>query len=128
MLRLALPLASFFALASPLLATPALASIPATTATGHAQLLKLFADWRAFNHPTIVRGRPDYGTAAMSAKAAGLPAFRERLARIDRTGWSASERGDYRLVEAEMNGLDFFVKSCAPGHAIRASIRRSSRK
>ena len=114
MLRLALPLASFFALAPPLLATPALASIPATTATGHAQLLKLFADWRAFNHPTIVRGRPDYGTAAMSAKAAGLPAFRERLARIDRTGWSASERGDYRLVEAEMNGLDFFVRVLRP--------------
>jgi hypothetical protein len=114
MLRFALPLASLLALAGPLVAAvPALAT-PATAASGHAQLVKLFADWRAFNHPAIVRGRPDYSAAAMSAKAARLPAFRRRLAAIDRTGWSATQRGDYRLVEAEMNGLDFFLRVLRP--------------
>ncbi len=95
-------------------ATPAPAASVARADTGHAQLVKLFADWRAFNHPTIVRGRPDYSAKAMAAKATGLAGFRRRLAAIRITGWSASERGDYRLVEAEINGLDFFFRVLKP--------------
>jgi hypothetical protein len=106
----AVPLASLLALAYPLATVPAPAAAPSTASMSHAQLVKLFVDWRAFNHPTIVRGRPDYGAAAMSEKAARLPSFRKRLAAIDRTGWSATQLGDYRLVEAEMNGLDFFPR------------------
>ena len=109
MLRIALGLA----LATPLLsAAPVMAAqAPAST---HQQLVGLFAEWRAFNHPAIVRGRPDYSEPAMAAKAAGLSAFKTRLAAIDQRGWSASERGDYRLVEAEMNGLDFFLRVLKP--------------
>ena len=54
------------------------------------QLVDLFADWRAFNHPRIVHGKPDYSAAAMAAKARALPAFQRRLAAIDTSGWSAS--------------------------------------
>jgi hypothetical protein len=43
-----------------------------------------------------------------------LTDFKRRLAAIDTTGWNASERGDYRLVEAEMNGLDFFLRVLEP--------------
>jgi uncharacterized protein (DUF885 family) len=103
------------ALATPLgaaAAAPAQAAAPA--ATGHAQLVTLFADWRAFNHPRIVHGKPDYSAAAMAAKARALPAFQRRLKAIDTKGWSASDRGDYRLVEAEMNGLDFFLRVLKP--------------
>jgi hypothetical protein len=95
-------------------ATPAPAAQVARADTGHAQLVKLFADWRAFNHPTIVRGRPDYSAKAMAAKAAALPEFRRRLSAIRNSGWNASERGDYRIVEAEMNGLDFFFRVLKP--------------
>jgi hypothetical protein len=95
-----------------LLSTPAAAAVPA--AVGHAELVRLFDDWRAFNHPAIVRGRPDYSARAMAAKATRLPQFRRRLAAIDTKAWSASERGDYRLVEAEMNGLDFFLRVLKP--------------
>src|SRR5262245_35743606 len=102
-LVLAVPLAS----ASPVIAAEA----PSST---HQQLVSLFADWRAFNHPSIVRGRPDYGPAAMAAKAAGLASFKQRLAAIDTSGWSASQKGDYRFVEAEMNGLDFFLRVLKP--------------
>jgi hypothetical protein len=114
MLRFAARLACLLSLASPLAASPALAAPPAGAESGHAQLVKLFTDWRAVNHPTIVRGRPDYGAAAMAAKARRLPEFRKRLAAIDRTGWSATQRGDFRLVEAEMNGLDFFLRVLRP--------------
>src|SRR6476646_3699018 len=105
MLRLALRLA----LAVPLVIPAPVIAAQASSASTHQQLVSLFAEWRAFNHPKIVRGRPDYGAAAMVAKATGLTAFKRRLAAIDTSGWSASEKGDYRLVEAEMNGLDFFL-------------------
>jgi hypothetical protein len=109
MLRFALALA---------LAVPLASAAPATAieirGSSHQQLVSLFADWRAFNHPTIVQGRPDYSAAAMTAKGAGLAAFKRRLAAIDTTGWSASQKGDYRLVEAEMNGLDFFLRVLKP--------------
>jgi hypothetical protein len=111
MLRFALLLA----LAAPVTvadAEPALALAPA--ATGHAELVRLFADWRAFNHPKIVHGRPDYSAAAMATKARGLVEFKHRLAAIDTSGWNASQRGDYRLVEAEMNGLDFLLRVLKP--------------
>src|SRR5678815_3275071 len=99
---LALALAVPLAAAAPVIAAEA----PAST---HQRLVSLFSEWRAFNHPSIVRGRPDYGPAAMAAKAAGLNTFKQRLGAIDTSGWSASQKGDYRYVEAEMNGLDFFL-------------------
>ena len=109
MLRIALALAAAapIAISAPVIA----AERPAST---HQQLVSLFAEWRAFNHPKIVRGRPDYGAGAMTAKAAGLTSFKQRLATIDTAAWSASEKGDYRLVEAEMNGLDFFLRVLKP--------------
>jgi len=84
------------------------------TASTDQQLVELFTDWRAFNHPAIVHGRPDYSAKAMAAKAGRLPQFRRRLAAIDPARWNASERGDYRFVEAEMNGLDFFLRVLKP--------------
>ena len=109
MLRFALALAFAVPLAAgaPVIAAEA----PAST---HQRLVSLFSEWRAFNHPSIVRGRPDYGPAAMAAKAAGLNSFKQRLAAIDTSGWSASQKGDYRYVEAEMNGLDFFLRVLKP--------------
>ena len=112
MFRILSPLALLGSLALGAAVSPAAAAAPA--ATGHAQLVQLFTDWRQFNHPAIIHGKPDYSAAAMSAKAARLPEFRRRLAAIDSRGWSASQRGDFRLVEAEMNGLDFFLRVLKP--------------
>jgi hypothetical protein len=115
MSRIALCIATALTFAAPFTAASAQAPAPAVRAqSSHAQLVKLFADWRAFNQPKITRGRPDYGAAAMAAMAARLLAFRHRLAAIDRRGWTASQVGDYRLVEAEMNGLDFYHRVLRP--------------
>jgi hypothetical protein len=114
MSRFALCAAAALSIAVPLAPANAAAQPAATQANSHAQLVKLFNDWRAFNHPKIVNGRPDYSVAAMAAKAAQLPAFKRRLAAINRHGWTASQNGDYRLVEAEMNGFDFFHRVLKP--------------
>ena len=50
----------------------------------------------------------------MTAKAARLPEFRRRLAKIDRSGWSPAQQNDYRFIEAELNALDFFLRVLKP--------------
>jgi len=115
MSRIALCVAAVVAVAAPITAVwPQSPAVAAPSGSAHSQLVQLFADWRAFNHPEIHNGRPDYSAAAMAAKAARLPEFRQRLAAIDRTGWTAPQIGDYRLVEAEMNGFDFFHRVLRP--------------
>jgi uncharacterized protein (DUF885 family) len=83
-------------------------------ASSYEQLASLFTDWRAFNHPAIVKGRPNYSAAAMAKKAEGLASFRARLKTIDPSGWSTVQKNDYRIVEAEINGLDFFLRVLKP--------------
>src|SRR6476659_5594531 len=109
MLRFALALALAVPLAP---AAPAIAA--EAPVNSHQRLVSLFSDWRAFNHPRIVAGKPDYSAPAMAAKAARLPQYRKLLAAIGTAGWSPSQRGDHRLVEAEMNGLDFFLRVLQP--------------
>jgi len=64
--------------------------------------------------PQIVRGVPDYSAQAMAAKATRLADFRARLKAIDTFGWSPADRNDYRMVQAEMNGFDFFLRVLKP--------------
>src|SRR6185295_10094179 len=91
MLRLAirLALAAPLAIPAPVIAT----EMPAAT---HQQLVSLFAEWRAFNHPRIIQGRPDYGAPAMATKAAGLSSFKQRLAGIGKGRLSARRSRDVR--------------------------------
>jgi hypothetical protein len=86
----------------------------AVAPSSHADLVRFFADWRAFVQPTIRDGVPDYSAAAMAKKAADLPVYRSRLAAIGSTGWSAADRNDWRLVQAEINGFDFFLRVLKP--------------
>ena len=81
---------------------------------GHAELVSLFADWRRFVRPSITAGVPNYGTTAMARMARDLPRYQARLKAIDRSGWNATALGDYALIEAEMNGLDFDLRVLKP--------------
>jgi len=86
----------------------------AVAAGDYAELARLAIDWRHFEQPTVNRCVPEYGAPAMAAKADGLPAFRARLAAIDSQGWPAAQKVDRRLIEAEMNGLDFDLRVRRP--------------
>ncbi len=83
-------------------------------ASDYRSLVDLAQDWRAFAAPEIHDCRPDYGKTALARKAAGLKLFRTRLAAIDRKGWTTAQADDYRLIEAEMNGLDFDLRVLQP--------------
>ena len=80
---------------------------PAPMSTKYADLLTLFADWRAFQRPPLVDGVPDYSAAAMAAQQRGLAAYQRRLAAIDHSAWPVPQQVDWYIVRAEMNGLDF---------------------
>jgi hypothetical protein len=105
--------ATFIAFAQTALIEPAAAAAE-PPASSYQSLAALFTDWRAFNHPAIVHGRPDYSAAAMTKKAEGLAAFRTRLKAINPGDWPTEQKNDYRVVEAEMNGLDFFLRILKP--------------
>ena len=83
-------------------------------APGHDALVELFADWRAFEPPPWRDGAPDYGVAAMAARAEGLETLRARLRAIDPSGWPIEQQVDYHVVRAEMNGLDFNLRVLRP--------------
>jgi hypothetical protein len=87
---------------------------PSSASDDYASLLKLAEDWRRFEQPEMRDCLPDYGAAAMAAKIAALPAYRSRLYGLNTNAWSAAQIVDHRLVEAEMNGLEFDLRVRQP--------------
>jgi hypothetical protein len=83
-------------------------------ASAYASLVTLFEEWRSFEHPILKGGVADYSADAMAAKATALPGWRRRLDAIDTRGWTIEELTDYKLVAAEMNGLDFNLRILRP--------------
>src|SRR5215475_8182704 len=81
---------------------------------GYLTLVKLFQQWREFEHPVMKNNVPDYSASAMAAKAAELPRWRKQLDEIDPKSWPIEEQNDYKLVKAEMNGLDFDLRVLRP--------------
>jgi uncharacterized protein (DUF885 family) len=80
----------------------------------YAQLTQLFTEWRGFARPAMKDGVQDYSSATMKAKAAELPKWQKRLAGIDTKGWPTEQLNDWKLVQAEMNGLDFDLRVLRP--------------
>jgi uncharacterized protein (DUF885 family) len=81
---------------------------------GYPKLVQLFQQWREFEHPVMKNNVPDYSASAMAAKAAALPGWRKRLDAIDPRFWPLEQQNDYKLVKAEMNGLDFNLRVLRP--------------
>src|SRR5215475_14571466 len=80
----------------------------------YSKLVQLFQQWRDFEHPVIKNNVPDYSASAMAAKAAALRQWRERLDSVDPRSWPTEQQNDYKLVKAEMNGLDFNLRVLRP--------------
>ena len=81
---------------------------------GYLALIKLFHQWREFEHPAMRNNVPDYSASAMATKAAALHQWRKALDAIDPRSWPIEQQNDYKLVRAEMNGLDFNFRVLRP--------------
>ena len=81
---------------------------------GHAELTRLFADWRTFEQPPLRDGAPDYTAETFARRHKELQTYRDRLAAIDPDRWPIEQQVDYQLVRAEMNGFDFYVRVLKP--------------
>jgi hypothetical protein len=80
----------------------------------HEDLIRLFADWRAFERPAMREGAPDYTATTLAQKHDALRAYQSRLGAIDPRGWPVEQQIDYQVVRAEMNGLDFYIRVLRP--------------
>lgn len=70
-------------------------------------LIKVFADWRAFEKPPLWEGAPDYRIQTWEAREPEFGQLRKALADIDTVGWPIAQKVDYTLIWAEMNGYTF---------------------
>jgi hypothetical protein len=80
---------------------------PASAQAGHAELVELFKDWRAFESPPRVNGAPDYSSERFERQQGEYLELRERLMAFDIESWPIPEQVDWHLMRAEMNGYDF---------------------
>jgi hypothetical protein len=80
---------------------------PEYQSTDYEDLLILFRDFREFVKPPVIDGVPDYSPEAMANQYQGLAQFQKRVAALDISDWPISQKVDYHLLRAEMNGLDF---------------------
>ncbi len=69
---------------------------------------------RGFEHPVTNGLVPDYTASGMAEKAKTLPEWQKKLESIDTAGWPVAKVNDYKLVKAEMNGLDFNLRVLRP--------------
>ncbi len=104
-------LVSSVAFVMPLNGSLCLAADPA--AASASDLRRLFVEWRQFVDPSAII-IPDYSDATVNHRATALRDWRRRLAELDRTGWTKADHIDARLIEAEMNGLDFNIRVLRP--------------
>ena len=81
---------------------------------GYEALVGLFREWRTFERPPLRDGAPDYTAATFERRHAELAALRARLRGIDYSKWPVAQQVDYRIVLAEMNGLDFYIRVLKP--------------
>jgi len=80
----------------------------------YEDLLTLFSDWRAFEHPPLLNGAPDYTAATFDRRYEEFQEYRDRLHSIDRSGWPITRQVDWHIVRAEMNGFDFNYRVLQP--------------
>ena len=85
-----------------------------SAAPGYDMLVTLFEDWRAFEHPPLKDGAPDYTAATFARRQQELATYRNRLEAIDTSSWPVEARVDQALVRAEMNGFDFYARVLKP--------------
>jgi len=77
-------------------------------------LVALFQDWREFEQPPLLDGAPDYRKETFIKRQDDFSALQTRFESIDTSSWSVSEKVDWYILRAEMNGYDFNLRILRP--------------
>ena len=80
----------------------------------HQELITLFDDWRFFEAPPLSKGLPDYSQATFDKRWPAFVALKKRLQEISKKHWTASQKADWYILWAEMNGYIFNYKVLKP--------------
>ncbi|WP_419212634.1 hypothetical protein ACNR9Q_00560 [Maribacter sp. X9] len=104
---------SFYLLFILFIASP-IPSISQSENSSYENLVALFKEWRAFEHPPLLNGAPDYTKETFQKREPAFKALQEKLHTIDTTAWPIPQQVDWRIVNAEMNGYDFNQRILKP--------------
>ncbi len=91
-----------------------LSSAYSQTSGGYENLEALFKEWRAFEHPPMLNGAPDYTERTFAKRYEAFKAFQQRLDEIDYRSWPVAQQVDWHILLAELNGFDFNYRVLKP--------------
>ncbi|MCK5148525.1 DUF885 family protein [bacterium] len=78
-----------------------------TPSTEYTDLITLSDDWQQFEKPSLNNGMPDYSQEAMRRQKNAIPLFEKRLKAIYTGQWPITQKVDWAILQAEINGLRF---------------------
>ncbi|MEM9391198.1 MAG: hypothetical protein AAGA02_12030, partial [Bacteroidota bacterium] len=70
-------------------------------------LVSFFHKWRKFEKPPVKDGAPDYTVETFQKRWPQFQKLSNELNAFDTAGWKISEKVDWMIIWAEMNGYDF---------------------
>ncbi|WP_224485488.1 hypothetical protein [Robertkochia aurantiaca] len=85
-----------------------------SVAKGYTVLTDVFKEWRTFEKPPLKEGAPDYTKESFEKRRTEFLRLKERLSALNTTNWNISQKADYHIVLAEMNGYDFNQRVLKP--------------
>ena len=80
----------------------------------YPSLLQLYKELRVLERTNLPNGVPDYRSATIIKTQQTLLLYKNRLQKIDTTGWAVEQKVDYLLVHAEINALDYNCRILKP--------------
>ena len=89
------------------LALSPLSCVNSQAGGGYEALETLFMQWRAFEQPPLLDGAPDYTANTFAGRYESFKQLQQKLKDLDHSLWPASQRVDWHILHAEMNGFDF---------------------
>lgn len=99
-------------------ATAATAAIahtgPPSGPLGHAELVALLSEFKAFRKPATAHGVADYSLEAIRQKRAGVARFHERLQQMNVAAWPRPQQVDWLLVRSMLDQYDFELAVSRP--------------
>jgi hypothetical protein len=80
----------------------------------HHELVSLFKQWRSFEIPPKYQGAPDYREQTFNTRYQQFQNLRQQLDSFNIENWSDSNKVDWHILLAEINGFDFNYRILKP--------------